>query len=161
MALSALFVVGLGVAVFVGFNVGGSNIGVAFWVSAVVGRYFYSRLASMLAINQIQGSLFALDRRGALPRPRLGANTTPNEAVGTVLVVVVACYTAFSAGTSNAANAIAPMVGAGTLAMETGLLLVGLAVGLGAFTIGRRTIATMGEGDSPRCRCWRRSWSRS
>lgn len=37
---------------------------VAFWVSAVVGRYFYSRLASALAIKQTEGSLLALDRRG-------------------------------------------------------------------------------------------------
>jgi PiT family inorganic phosphate transporter len=118
---------------------------IAFWVSGVIGRYYYPRLTQLLAVKQTEGSLFALDYGGAVPRPALGANTTRREAVGTVAVVVVACYTAFSAGTSNAANAIAPLVGAGTLGMEPGLLLVGGAVGVGAFTIGRRTIATMGD----------------
>lgn len=118
---------------------------IAFWVSGVIGRYYYPRLARLLAVNQSDGSLLELDRTGTVPRPKLGTNTTRRETVGTVAVVAVACYTAFSAGTSNAANAIAPLVGAGTLGMEPGLLLVGVAVGLGAFTIGRRTIATMGD----------------
>ena len=118
---------------------------IAFWVSGVIGRYYYPRLAQLLAIDQTEGALFELDRTGVVLTPTLGTNTTPREAVGTVSVVVVACYTAFSAGTSNAANAIAPLVGAGSLGMEPGLLLVGIAAGLGAFTIGRRTVATMGD----------------
>ena len=118
---------------------------IAFWVSGVIGRYYYPRLARLLAIKQTEGSLFELDRTGTIPTPALGTNTTRREAIGTVLVVVVACYTAFSAGASNAANAIAPLVGSGAITIEPGLLLVGFAVGLGAFTIGRRTIDTMGN----------------
>lgn len=118
---------------------------IAFWVSGVIGRYFYPHLNRLFAVDQSEGSLFELDRTGTIPRPMLGANTTMREVVGTVVVVVVACYTAFSAGASNAANGIAPLVGAGVLDIDLGLLLVGLAVGAGAFTIGRRTIDTMGN----------------
>ncbi|WP_049898637.1 inorganic phosphate transporter [Halococcus agarilyticus] len=118
---------------------------IAFWVSGVIGRYFYPHLNRLFAVKQTEGSLLALDRSRTPPRPTLGANTTVRELVGTLLVVVVACYTAFSAGTSNAANAIAPLVGAGVLDIGPGIVLAGLAVGLGAFTIGRRTIDTMGN----------------
>jgi len=118
---------------------------IAFWVSGVIGRYFYPHLNRLFAVKQTAGSLVALDRSRTPPRPTLGANTTVRELVGTSLVVVVACYTAFSAGTSNAANAIAPLVGAGALDIGPGIVLAGLAVGLGAFTIGRRTIDTMGN----------------
>ena len=118
---------------------------IAFWVSGVIGRYFYPHLNRLFAVKQTAGSLVALDRSRTPPRPTLGANTTVRELVGTLLVVVVACYTAFSAGTSNAANAIAPLVGAGALDIGPGIVLAGLAVGLGAFTIGRRTIDTMGN----------------
>ncbi|EMA44285.1 inorganic phosphate transporter [Halococcus saccharolyticus] len=118
---------------------------IAFWVSGVIGRYFYPHLNRLFAVKQTEGSLFDLDRSRTLPRPTLGTNTTVRELVGTLLVVVVACYTAFSAGTSNAANAIAPLVGAGALDIGPGIILAGLAVGLGAFTIGRRTMDTMGN----------------
>ena len=110
---------------------------IAFWVSGVIGRYFYPHLNRLFAVKQTAGSLVALDRSRTPPRPTLGANTTVRELVGTLLVVVVACYTAFSAGTSNAANAIAPLVGAGALDIGPGIVLAGLAVGLGAFTIGQ------------------------
>ena len=118
---------------------------IAFWVSGVIGRYFYPHLHRLFAVKQTAGSLLELDRSRTPPRPRLGANTTVRELVGTLIVVVVACYTAFSAGTSNAANAIAPLVGAGALDIGPAIVLAGLAVGLGAFTIGRRTIDTMGN----------------
>ncbi|EMA49420.1 inorganic phosphate transporter [Halococcus salifodinae] len=118
---------------------------IAFWVSGVIGRYFYPHLNRLFAVKQTAGSLLELDRSRTPPRPTLGVNTTVRELVGTLLVVVVACYTAFSAGTSNAANAIAPLVGAEAIDIGPGIILAGLAVGLGAFTIGRRTMDTMGN----------------
>jgi len=117
----------------------------AFWVSGVVGRYFYPRLVEAFAVTQTDGSLFALDRSGAVPRPTLGPNTTVREAAGTVLVVGIACYMAFSAGASNVANAVGPLVGSNTLTVTQGVLLGAGAIGLGAFTIARRTMDTVGN----------------
>ena len=117
----------------------------AFWVSAVVGRYYYPRLVEWFAVTRTEGSLLVLDRSGALPRPVLGPNTTHREFVGTALVVGIGCYMAFSAGASNVANAVAPLVGSGSLSMNEGLLLGGGAIGLGAFTIARRTMDTVGN----------------
>jgi PiT family inorganic phosphate transporter len=117
----------------------------AFWVCAVVGRYLYPYLEARFAIDRTDGSLLAVDRSGPLPRPRLGADTTLRELVGTVAVVVIACYMAFSAGASNTANAVAPLVGGEFIDIETGIVLAGVAIGLGAFTIARRTLDTVGN----------------
>ncbi|WP_436911183.1 anion permease [Halosimplex marinum] len=117
----------------------------AFWVSAVVGRYYYPRLVEWFAVTQTEGSLVVLDRSGTLPRPELGPNTTPRELVGTLLVVGIGCYMAFSAGASNVANAVAPLYGSGDLEMSQAILLGGGAIGLGAFTIARRTMDTVGN----------------
>lgn len=118
---------------------------IAFWVSGVIGRYFYPQLSRWFAITKTEGRLLRLDRSGTIPRPTLGENTTYREAVGTFTVVAVACYTSFSAGASNMANAIAPLVGGNVISIDFGILLAGAAVGLGAFTIARRTIDTMGN----------------
>jgi len=118
---------------------------VAFWVSGVIGRYLYPTLVEWFAITQSEGALFVLDRSGPLPRPRLGEETTPREVFGTVLVVGIGCYMAFAAGASNVANAVAPLVGNGALGETEGILLAGGAIGLGAFTIARRTMDTVGN----------------
>ncbi|MFD1586398.1 anion permease [Halorientalis brevis] len=117
----------------------------AFWVSGVVGRYFYPRLVEWFAITQSEGSLLAVDRSGAVPRPTLGPGTTQREFIGTVLVILIGCYMAFSAGASNVANAVAPLVGSNQLGLIDGILLGGAAIGLGAFTIARRTMDTVGN----------------
>jgi PiT family inorganic phosphate transporter len=117
----------------------------AFWVSAVVGRYFYPYLERTFAIDQSEGPLLEMDRTGALPRPRIHETTTPRELVSAALVVIIACYMAFSAGASNVANAVAPLVGSGDLSMNAGILLAAGAIGLGAFTIARRTLDTVGN----------------
>jgi PiT family inorganic phosphate transporter len=117
----------------------------AFWVSAVVGRYLYPYLERLFAIEQSEGPLFTVDRVGPLPLPRRHATTTPRELVSAILVVVIACYMAFSAGASNVANAVAPLVGSGDLEMNVGILVAGGAIGLGAFTIARRTLDTVGN----------------
>jgi PiT family inorganic phosphate transporter len=119
---------------------------VGFWASAVVGRYAYDRLAAAIAVEQSDGALVTLEREGdGLPRPALGPGTTPRELLGTVLVVGIGCFMAFSAGASNVANAVAPLVGSGALSMDAGVLLAGGAIGLGALTIARRTLDTMGN----------------
>ncbi|SFG99654.1 inorganic phosphate transporter, PiT family [Halopelagius inordinatus] len=116
-----------------------------FWVSAVVGRYWYDDVAAWVAIDRSEGGLLRLRRDGLVPRPALAEGTTRRELVGSVLVVGIACYMAFSAGASNVANAVAPLVGNGSLSMDAGILLAGGAIAVGAVTIARRTLETMGN----------------
>ncbi|WP_257299394.1 inorganic phosphate transporter [Haloarchaeobius sp. FL176] len=101
---------------------------IAFWLCAVIGRYFYPYLVSNIDLEA--------DEDG---------NVTTKQRIGQVLVVVIGCYMAFSAGASNVANAVAPLVGSGELGLEPGILLAGGAIGLGAFTIARRTLDTVGN----------------
>ncbi|HET7324382.1 MAG TPA: anion permease [Halococcus sp.] len=117
----------------------------AFAASGIIGRYFYLYLVAWFAIDQSEGALLALDRSRILPRPVLGPDTTRRELIGSVLVVAIGCYTAFSAGAGNTATAIAPLVGSGAIDIELGIILAGITVGAGAFTIGRRTIDTVGD----------------
>ena len=117
---------------------------VGFWTSMVVGRYFYPTINRWIAITSTEGALLALDRTGTIPTPRRGANTTTRELAGAVVVVAIACLMAFSAGTSNMANAIAPLYGAG-VSLDPLMILGGIAVAIGAFTIARRTLDTLGS----------------
>ncbi len=118
---------------------------VAFWVSAVVGRYFYAAINRRVALHRSEGPLLEFDRSGPVPRPEPGPNTSRRELLGTAVVVVIGCIMAFASGTSNIANAIAPLVGSGSLGMDNAILLGGAAVALGAFTIARRTLDTLGN----------------
>jgi PiT family inorganic phosphate transporter len=118
---------------------------IGFWVSLVIGRYFYARLNRRVAIERSTGPLLDLDRSGTVPVPRLHQTTNRRELVGTVTVVAIGCLMAFSSGTSNIANAVAPLVGSGELAMNPAIILGGIAVAIGAFTIARRTLETMGS----------------
>ncbi|MFC7167119.1 inorganic phosphate transporter [Halospeciosus flavus] len=118
---------------------------IAFWVCAVIGRYLYPHLEHWFAVESKGGFPVTLDRSGAVPRPRRAEGVTTRELVGSGLVVVIGCYMAFSAGASNTANAIAPLVGSGELGINVGILLAGVATALGAFTIARRTLDTVGN----------------
>lgn len=116
-----------------------------FWAGAFIGRYLYPYLEQEFAIEQSSGALLTLDRRRTVPLPTLGPGTTPREAVSTIIVLVIACYMAFSAGASNVANAVAPLVGGGIVGTEQGIILGTFAIGLGAFTIARRTMESVGN----------------
>ncbi|ERG98840.1 MAG: phosphate/sulfate permease [Haloquadratum sp. J07HQX50] len=117
----------------------------AFWVCAVIGRYLYPYLDARLALDRSPGPLIEITRRRRIPWPRLGANTTPRELGSVILVVIIACYMAYSAGASNAANAVAPLVGNGSVSMNAGILVAAGAIGFGSFTIARRTLDTVGN----------------
>ncbi|MDG5775637.1 inorganic phosphate transporter [Haloarculaceae archaeon H-GB11] len=117
----------------------------AFWVCAVIGRYLYPYLEAWFALDRTEGDMFDFDRSGAVPIPRLADSTTYREVIGATLVVAIGCYMAFSAGASNVANAIAPLYANEALAMTEGILLASGAIGLGAFTIARRTLDTVGN----------------
>ncbi|WP_330630563.1 inorganic phosphate transporter [Halocatena halophila] len=118
---------------------------VAFWICAVIGRYLYPHLAVRFPLDNSDGPLIVFDRSGAVPIPRLGPNTDRMELLGNVLVVVVACYMAFSAGASNVANAVAPLIANNALSMNVGVVLGSVAIGIGAFSIARRTLDTVGN----------------
>jgi PiT family inorganic phosphate transporter len=118
---------------------------IGFWVSLVIGRYFYPRLNRLIAIERSDGPLVELDRSGVFPIPKANSTTNRRELAGVATVIAIGCLMAFSSGTSNIANAIAPLVGSGALEMNPAILLGGVAVGIGTFTIARRTLETMGS----------------
>lgn len=117
----------------------------AFWICTFIGRYIYPYLDVWLDLRQSTGKLFVFDSRGKIPLPKAGPNVSGKEMVGSVVVVVIGCYMAFSAGASNVANAVAPLVGNKTLSMNGGILLAAAAISLGSFTIARRTLDTVGN----------------
>jgi PiT family inorganic phosphate transporter len=117
---------------------------IGFWVSGVVGRYLYPQINRVVAVKSSDGPLIEVDRSGTLPSVSRGPNTTDRELVGAGVVVGIGCLMAFSSGTSNIANAIAPLYGAG-VEMNPLILLGGAAVAVGAFTIARRTLDTLGN----------------
>lgn len=138
---------------------------IGFWMAVMIGRYGYEALDRLVAIEQSEGPLmvfervravrpvirpdepqwFGLDRAVVMVRPALGPNTTRREFVGTAVLVSIGCLMAFSSGTSNIANAIAPLVGSGALAMNPGIVVGSGAVAIGALTIARRTMETLGN----------------
>ncbi len=119
---------------------------VCFAIGIGVGRYIYPHLDRYVAFTTFTLHFVQLDRSGTIPRPYINPNASPQDIVGSLLVVVIACYMAFSAGASNAANAVAPLVGeGGSLTVNQGVLLAVFAFGLGSFTIARRTLETVGD----------------
>lgn len=118
---------------------------IGFWLSLMIGRYYYAKIDRIIAIEQSDGPLLTVDTDGIVPRPSRGPNTSRRELIGSVTVVGVGCLLAFSSGTSNIATAIAPLVGSGALGMNVGILLGSAAVTVGALTIARRTVETLGN----------------
>ncbi|WP_435157893.1 anion permease [Haladaptatus sp. DFWS20] len=115
-------------------------------IGIVVGRYVYPYLDRYVAFTKFDLHFIQLDRSGTIPRLYLNPNATRQDILGSLSVVVIACYMAFSAGASNAANAVAPLVGeGGSLTVNQGVLLAVVAFGLGSFTIARRTLETVGD----------------
>lgn len=118
---------------------------IGFWVAGVIGRYFYVHVVNVLNIERSPGNLISIDRSGMVPRPVPGRNTAGRELVGAGVVIAIGCLMAFSSGTSNIANAIAPLVASGELSMNIGIIVGSLAVSVGALTIARRTMETLGN----------------
>ncbi len=54
-------------------------------------------------------------------------------------------FEAFSAGMNNVANAVGPLVGAGLLSVQHGIIFGGLFVALGALLLGSRVLETNGK----------------
>ncbi|KYH23754.1 phosphate transporter family protein [Halalkalicoccus paucihalophilus] len=117
---------------------------IGFWIGAILGRYFYPALNDRFEIVSSDGALITVDKSGTIPSPVLGPNTTQQELVGTILVLIIGCYMAFSAGASNVPNAVAPLVSSGALEVNTAILIATVAIGIGGFTIARRTMESVG-----------------
>lgn len=121
---------------------------IAFWLSAVIGRYFYPYLSVRFQIERSEEPLLKWRDILLLKIPiGFSDETTKNELFTSILVVVIGCYMAFSAGASNVANAVAPLYGANALGSEFTLYVVlgGGAISVGAFTIASRTLETIGS----------------
>ena len=120
---------------------------IGFWVAGVVGRYFYPRINQWIAIegNREGRQMITVDRSSGVPRLRFGENATRREITGAFVVVGIGCLMGFSSGTSNIANAIAPIYGTGEVDMMTLILIGSAAVAIGCFTIARRTLDTLGN----------------
>lgn len=75
---------------------------------------------------------------------RLGraVNVRRVEWVLRVVLVGAGCYEAFAAGMNNVANAVGPLVGAGLIGTQSGLVWGALFVALGAIVLGGRTLET-------------------
>ncbi|GAD51990.1 probable low-affinity inorganic phosphate transporter [Halarchaeum acidiphilum MH1-52-1] len=117
----------------------------AFWICAVVGRYAYPYMDAVFRLDAADAPLFRW-REGRVAYP-VGVNPAASrrQFVGSGLVVAIGCYMAFSAGASNVANAVAPLVGGGYVGSSAGVLLAAAAIAVGAFTIARRTLDTVGN----------------
>jgi PiT family inorganic phosphate transporter len=111
----------------------------------MIGRYWYREIDRLIAVQRSEGALITIEQVGTLVRPALGPNTTWREFFGTTGLIGIGGLMAFSSGTSNIANAIAPLVGSGALAMDTGIFIGCAAVAVGALTIARRTMETLGN----------------
>jgi PiT family inorganic phosphate transporter len=117
---------------------------IGFWIGAMMGRYVYPGLDRRYAIKVSDGPLLVLDRSGRVPRPAYGPNTDRREFVSTAVVLIIGCYMAFSAGASNVPNAVAPLVSSGAIGEVNAIALATVAIGVGGFTIARRTMESVG-----------------
>ena len=118
---------------------------IGLWIGGAIGRYIYPAVNHRVDIEKSEGPLLIVDHNGAVPAPALGPNTTRTELLSTVTVLVIGCYMAFSAGASNVPNAAAPLVGgADGLGDSTAIIVATLAIGVGGFTIARRTMESVG-----------------
>ncbi|MWG34478.1 inorganic phosphate transporter [Halomarina oriensis] len=129
----------------------------AFWVCGVIGRYLYPYLDAWLDLDSSDDPALFVDRSGLVPIPRRHPNARRREVIGTVLVIAIGCYMAYAAGASNVANAVAPLVGANAIppldlfgvfelsSLYVAVVVASGAIGLGAFTIARRTLDTVGN----------------
>lgn len=118
----------------------------AFLTGGIVGRYLYVHLDQIFRIDQSSGKLVRLSfSRKPI---ELGEDTSVKELFSSILVISIACYMAFSAGASNVANAVAPLVSgpSAPIGVNLGIILAVAAMSLGGFTIARKTLDTVGKG---------------
>ncbi|SEN61711.1 sulfate permease [Mesobacillus persicus] len=101
-----------------------------FWLLTPIVAFLLAILATFILKNKIVKTWLELPK--AVP-------------ILSVLVVVMGLFEAFAAGMNNVANAVGPLVGAGIMSTESGILWGGLFVGLGAILLGYRVLETNGK----------------
>ncbi len=115
-------------------------------IGVVIGRYMYPYVDRYVAFTTFDLHFIQLDRSNTIPRLIINPNASLQDIIGSFLVVIIGCYMAFSAGASNAANAVAPLVGSsGSLTVNQGVILAVGAFGVGGLTIARRTLEMVGD----------------
>jgi PiT family inorganic phosphate transporter len=113
----------------------------ALLAAAAVGRFAYAGIERRLTDGDgIDSQVVRVERDGWRPYIDVTADMTERQGILVAATVLVGCYMAFSAGASNVANAVAPVVGRGGLAVGPGIVLATAAIGIGAFTLARRTL---------------------
>ena len=117
---------------------------IGLWIGGLIGRYIYPEINARVRIQKSDGPLLELENSGLIPKPTLGPNTTQTELISTLFVILVGCYMSFSAGASNIPNAAAPLVGGAGINPSVAIIMATLAIGVGAFTIARRTMKSVG-----------------
>lgn len=65
------------------------------------------------------------------------------------LVILSACYVAYSMGANNAGNAVGPIANLGIIHPTILLCIGGIAIGVGAATYGQKVADTVGKGITP------------
>lgn len=116
-----------------------------FGIAAAVGRWVYDELAAASGLDRPGTSPVTMEWSGMVPRLSVADTASRSDVASTLLLVGIACYMGFSAGASNVANAVAPLVGSGTLSLDFGIVVAVGAISVGAFTIARRTMETVGN----------------
>jgi phosphate/sulfate permease len=102
----------------------------------------------VLALTWLTGKLLVARFPGLLHPERLSPRA--RRAIAWFLTFE-GCYSAFAIGSNNVANAMAPVVGAGTLGGIAATVVGGLAMGAGALLWGGRVLETVGKGITELC----------
>jgi PiT family inorganic phosphate transporter len=131
------------VAVFVGFDIGGSSTGVAF------GPAVGSRVTSNVVAGLLMAG-FALLGGWTVGRnvvETMGGRTVPSNQFTLAASVGVLFFVGLTLLVSNrfGVPAVTSMTAVGAVSMNAGIPLAGGATGVGAVTIARRTLDTVGN----------------
>lgn len=126
-------IVGVGVA-YQSLFVKNILVIVSFWVIVPVVAFLISLLAGYI--------IRYLEKRN----PNLsGRGQGLWSKILVIAVIGAGVFEAFSAGMNNVANAVGPLVGAGLMTADNGLLWGGIFVALGAILLGGRVLETNGK----------------
>ncbi|EMA70036.1 inorganic phosphate transporter [Halorubrum kocurii] len=117
----------------------------AFGTAAAIGRWTYDEIAAHVGVTEPATSPLRIRWAEGKPSLQIADTASRSDLVSTFLLLLIACYMGFSAGASNVANAVAPLVGSGTVSIDAAILVAVGAISFGAFTIARRTMATVGS----------------